>query len=96
MSPLIKIKNNVTSIMIMKIFCLIALFLLLNTNFVKAGSCPIMVKKIDNLLSQTKQLSKEQLSEIKKLRDEGHKAHKEGKHADSVTVLKQALKLLQN
>ena len=43
---------------------------------------PTISKKIDNLLSQTKQLSKEQLSEIKKLRDGGHKAHKEGDHAN--------------
>ena len=51
---------------------------------------PTISKKIDNLLSQTKQLSKEQLSEIKKLRDGGHKAHKEGDHAESVKILKQA------
>ena len=47
----------------------------ISTSFANAGSCPLLVK-IDNLLSQTKQLSKEQLSEIKKLRDGGHKAIK--------------------
>ena len=45
--------------------------ILISTSFANAGSCPLLVKKIDNLLSQTKQLSKEQLLEIKKLRDGG-------------------------
>jgi len=69
--------------------------ILISTTFANAGSCPLLIKKIDNLLSQTKQLSKEQLSEIKKLRDGGHKAHKDGDHAESVKILKQALKLLE-
>ena len=78
-----------------KKFLIVTSAVLISTSFANAGSCLLLVK-IDNLLSQTKQLSKEQLSEIKKLRDGGHKAHKEGDHAESVKkILKQALKLLE-
>ena len=78
-----------------KKFLIVTSAVLISTSFANAGSCPLLVKKIDNLLSQTKHLSKEQLSEIKKLRDSGHKAHKDGDHAESVKILKQALKLLE-
>ena len=79
----------------LKKFLITIFTIFVSTTLASAGSCPLLVKKIDNSLSQTKQLSKEQLSEIKKLRDSGHKAHKDGDHAESVKILKQALKLLK-
>ncbi|MCI5053736.1 MAG: hypothetical protein VW910_04620 [Pelagibacteraceae bacterium] len=52
------------------------------------------MKEIDNLLLETKQLSKDQLSEIKQLRAQGEQAHKSGDHKESEEMLKQALDLL--
>ena len=68
-------------------------FLLLPFN-AYAGNCLNLIKEIDNLLLETKQLSKDQLSEIKQLRDQGEQAHKYGDHKESEEMLKQALDLL--
>ena len=59
-----------------------------------ADNCLSLIKQIDNLLSETKQLSKDQLSEIKQLRAQGEQAHKSGDHKESEEMLKQALDLL--
>jgi len=59
-----------------------------------AGNCLNLMKEIDNLLLETKQLSKDQLSEIKQLRAHGEQAHKSGDHNESEEMLKQALDLL--
>jgi len=59
-----------------------------------ADNCLNLIKQIDNLLSETKQLSKDQLSEIKQLRAQGEQAHKSGDHKESEEMLKQALDLL--
>ena len=61
-----------------------------------AGNCLNLIKQIDNLLSETKQLSKDQLSEIKELRAQGEQAHKSGDHKESEEMLKQALDLLDS
>ena len=59
-----------------------------------AGNCLNLIKEIDNILLETKQLSKDQLSEIKQLRAQGEQAHKSGDHKESEEMLKQALDLL--
>ena len=61
-----------------------------------AGSCPILIGKIDQILSESKQISKEQFTEIKQLRDQGEKAHNSGEHKESEDLLNQALKLLES
>tara|TARA_Y100001958_G_scaffold126737_1_gene94464 strand:- start:221 stop:463 length:243 start_codon:yes stop_codon:yes gene_type:complete len=61
-----------------------------------AGSCPGLIQKVDQTLSESKQISKQQFTEIKQLRDQGEKAHKSGKHKESEDLLKQALKLLES
>ena len=66
-----------------KLFLVITLVLFSNSAF--AGSCPMLLGKIDN-----------KLEEIQKLRDAGKKAHDEGDHAKSEELLNQALKLLHS
>ena len=63
-------------------------------NLAYAGSCPLLMKEIDQLIEQSKQLSKEQLAEIKQLRQQGEEAHNQGDHKESEDLLKQALELL--
>ena len=73
---------------------IIFIFLLLLPFNTYAGNCFYLIKEIDNLLSETKQLSKDQLSDIKQLRAQGEQAHMSGAHKESEEILKQALDLL--
>jgi hypothetical protein len=76
----------------MKRFMLaIALSLAAATAF--AGNCPVQMKAIDAALPKAK-LSSAQMNEVKKLRADGEKLHKEGKHAESMATLGKAKKLL--
>lgn len=59
-----------------------------------AGSCPKDMKAIDAALAENPSISASDMSRVKELRAEGEKLHKSGKHADSVTALHEALKLL--
>jgi hypothetical protein len=54
------------------------------------------MKQIDQILEETKQLSKEQLNEIRQLRIQGEEAHKSGDHEESEKLLKEALQLLDS
>ena len=74
----------------------VLIFFCFASNISFAGSCPILIQKIDQILSQSKQISKEQFSEIKQLRDQGEKAHNFGEHKESEDLLNQALKLLES
>lgn len=59
-----------------------------------AGSCPAHMKKIDEALAKSPQMSAAQMSEVKKLRADGEAHHKAGKHADSMSALTKAEGLL--
>jgi len=72
------------------------IFFCFASNISFAGSCPVLIQKIDQILSESKQISKEQFSEIKQLRDQGEKAHNSGEHKESEDLLNQALKLLES
>lgn len=73
-----------------KIFIIIFSFLLISsTSF--AGSCPALLKQVDEKITKSK-LSADKLKAIKTLRNNGEKAHKSGKHTDSEKFLNQALK----
>ncbi len=65
--------------------------LISSTSF--AGSCPAILKQVDAKISSSK-LSPAVLKEVKTLRDNGEKAHKSGKHAESEKLLNEALKKL--
>jgi len=58
-----------------------------------AFHCPADMRKIDAALPKAK-LSAAQMSEVKKLRAEGEKLHKAGKHQDSVDTLAKAMQIL--
>ena len=58
-----------------------------------ANNCPNEVKAIDAALSKSK-LDAKQQAEVKKLRDEGDKLHKAGKHSESMATLGKAKKML--
>jgi hypothetical protein len=60
-----------------------------------ASHCPTDVAKVDAALADDESgLTDDQLAEIKKLRDEGASLHEQGKHAESVEVLHEALDML--
>lgn len=59
-----------------------------------AGSCPALMKQIDEILATNPEIDPEVLVEAKKAREEGETFHKDGKHEKSVEELQQALFLL--
>ena len=58
-----------------------------------ANNCPNEMKAIDAALPKAK-LSAEQKSEVTRLRAEGEKFHKDGKHAESMAALGKAKSIL--
>ena len=58
-----------------------------------AGNCPVQMKAIDAALPQAK-LDDKQMAEVKKLRADGERFHKEGKHAESMAALGKAKGIL--
>lgn len=69
-----------------------ALTALLSTTAL-AGQCPALVSDIDQRL-ESAQLDDATKAEIKAMRDKGEALHSQGKHAESVKVLKEATKKL--
>ena len=59
-----------------------------------AHNCPNEWKAIDAALPKAK-LDDKQTAEVKKLRAEGEKLHKDGKHAESMATLGKAKKILK-
>ena len=58
-----------------------------------AGNCPVQMKDIDAALPKAK-LSSAQQAEVKKLRADGERLHKEGKHGESMAALGKAKGIL--
>jgi hypothetical protein len=58
-----------------------------------AGNCPAQMKAIDAALPNAK-LNASQTAEVKKLRADGERLHKEGKHAESMAALGKAKGIL--
>ena len=58
-----------------------------------AGNCPADMKAIDAALPKAK-LDAKQAAEVKKLRADGERLHKEGKHGESMAALGKAKKIL--
>jgi hypothetical protein len=59
-----------------------------------ANNCPNEWKAIDAALPKAK-LDDKQMAEVKKLRAEGEKLHKDGKHSESMAALGKAKKILK-
>ena len=72
---------------------IIATALALASSTAFASSCPKEMKAIDAALPKAK-LSEAQMSEVKKLRADGEKLHKDGKHSESMAALGKAKKML--
>lgn len=73
---------------------LAAVVLALASGVAYAGNCPNEMKAIDAALPKAK-LSEAQAAEVKKLRAEGEKLHKDGKHSESMAALGKAKKILK-
>ena len=67
--------------------------LVLASSVAFAGSCPVEMKAIDAALPKAK-LNDKQAAEVKKLRADGERFHKEGKHGDSMAALGKAKGIL--
>ena len=67
--------------------------ILLAASVAFAGNCPVQMKAIDDALPKAK-LDAAKSAEVKKLRAEGERLHKEGKHGESVAALAKAKKIL--
>ena len=72
----------------------IAAVLALASSLALANNCPNEWKAIDAALPKAK-LDDKQMAEVKKLRAEGEKLHKEGKHSESMAALGKAKKILK-
>ena len=68
--------------------------LILASSVAFAGNCPNEWKAIDAALPKAK-VDDKQMAEVKKLRAEGEKLHKEGKHAESMAALGKAKQILK-
>jgi hypothetical protein len=73
---------------------IVATALALASSMAVAGECPKHMKAIDAALAKNPKLTDQQMSQVKQLRADGEKLHKEGKHADSMAALTKAEKIL--
>jgi hypothetical protein len=79
----------------MKIYgTVVAASLALASGIALAHNCPNEMKAIDNAMSKAS-LTDAQAAEVKKLRAEGEKLHKDGKHSESMETLGKAKKILK-
>jgi hypothetical protein len=79
----------------MKIRIAVGIALLVFSAGALAFHCPADMKKIDAALAKNPQLTKTQMDQVKKLRADGEKLHKAGKHQESVDTLARAMKMLK-
>ncbi|MFL1453054.1 tetratricopeptide repeat protein [Marinobacter sp. GN3S48] len=68
------------------------LFGLFLAGTVAASQCPSLVAKVDSQL-ESAELDSATVDNIKALRDQGQTLHEQGKHDESVKVLKEALSM---
>ncbi|MEO5659334.1 MAG: hypothetical protein ABIQ90_05985 [Polaromonas sp.] len=73
---------------------IIAAIALSASSLALANGCPKEMKAIDAKLATSPTLAADDMSAVKKLRADGEKFHKEGKHDESMKALGDAKKLL--
>jgi hypothetical protein len=78
----------------MKKFLAYVVISFLFISIANAETCPNLIKQIDEMLAESKQLSAEQIKEVKSLRAQGEEAYKEGNKEECQKLLSQALDLL--
>lgn len=59
-----------------------------------AHNCPNEMKAIDAALGKSPSMPMMQMDEVKKLRADGERLHKEGKHTESMAALGKAKQML--
>jgi hypothetical protein len=77
--------------MIAKLFAAMVLVAFSSAAF--AHSCPVLMSEIDEALADPateQRLSEEQLSKVRKLREQGEQAHLDGEHTKSMELLSRA------
>ena len=77
---------------------LITLIIVLFTTNAFSYSCPMLWEELDYEISLAKNsgMSLEKIEQIQKLRDEGVKAHDDGKHEKSEDILNKALEMIKS
>lgn len=78
----------------MKLRSLIAAVMFAMAGSAFAMHCPMDMKKIDEAMAKQPDISADKLAEVKKMRAEGEKLHKAGKHQESVDILAKAMAIL--
>lgn len=78
----------------MKLHSLIAAAMFAMAGSAFAMHCPMDMKKIDEAMAKQPSISADKLAEVKKMRAEGEKLHKAGKHQESVDILAKAMAIL--
>ena len=78
----------------MKKFLAYVVISFLFISIANAETCPNLIKQIDEMLAESKQLSAEQINEVKSLRAQGEEAYKEGNKEECQKLLSQALDIL--
>ncbi len=81
----------------MKKVLLTFIFVLFTSNAL-SYSCPMLWEELDYEISLAKNsgMSLDKIEQIQKLRDEGVKAHNDGKHEKSEDILNKALKMIKS
>jgi low affinity Fe/Cu permease len=75
-----------------KLIIVLLSFFILNTAY--ADTCAILMKEVDEILDESKNLSKDQINEIRNTRIQAEEAHKAGDHKESEKLLKELLEKL--
>ena len=85
------------SFLIMRKILLTFLMVLFTSNAF-SYSCPMLWEELDYEISLAKNsgMSLEKIEQIQKLRDEGVKAHDDGKHEKSEDILNKALEMIKS
>ena len=78
----------------MKKLFLVTLLYLLSSSYGMANSCLELMKQLDEVIAETKQLTPEEAKEIKSLKEQGQQAYKEGNKEDCQKLISEALDLL--
>jgi hypothetical protein len=78
----------------MKKLFLVTLLYLLSFSYGMADSCLDLMKQLDEVIAETKQLTREEAKEIKSLKEQGQQAYKEGNKEDCQKLISEALDLL--
>ena len=76
----------------------LTLIIVLFTSNAFSYSCPMLWEELDYEISLAKNsgMSLEKIEQIQKLRDEGVKAHDDGKHEKSEDILNKALEMIKS